>query len=234
MLAAHLLGAHGRRVRTAPAIAAVAALLLALTAVTVRRNAYWRDELTLWSAVVARLPDAPTAQMNLGLALAGAGRPTEAEAAYRRALALDPPEVTRQRTFINLGLVLLDRGELDEAERLFVAANEIGGHAIAYRGLAVAARKRGQAARRAGDVPTANKQLGRALANVRRALEINPRYPQAHLTLAGAFYDAQQYRAAIEAYRKVVALAPDTDAGRQAAAAIEDLEAWLAAHPERR
>lgn len=210
----------------------VGVALLALGTVTVLRNAYWRDDLTLWSAVVARVPDEPTPQMNLGLALAGAGRTAEAEAAYRRALALARNDVTRQRTSIDLGLIVVERGALDEAAMLFSAANAIGGHAIAYRGLAMVARQRAQAALRAGDTATADAELNEALADLKRALAINPRYPQAYLTLAGVLYDAGQFRNALAQYEQAAAIAGDDAVGRQATENARQLGAWLAAHPD--
>ena len=218
--------------RSRGAAAVVAAILALLAVVTIIRNAHWKNELTLWTAVTERLDSEPLPYLNLGLALADAGRPAEAEAAYRRGLALRPNDVNRQRLSINLGLIVVEQGKLDEAQTLFTTANEIGGHAIAYRGLALVARKRGQAAARTGDTATANAELTRALANANQALAINPRYHQGHATLAGILYDAGRYRDALASYQRAAALAGDTPGGRQAAAAAQELSTWLAAHPE--
>ncbi|MCC6763140.1 MAG: tetratricopeptide repeat protein [Deltaproteobacteria bacterium] len=226
-------GLHGHRALAA-ATPAVAVVLTALFATTVARNRHWRDQLTLWSAVTAGAPHDALPYMNLGLALAAAGRATEAEAAYRHALELHPGEITRQRTCINLGLVLVERGADAEAEDLFTRANEIGGHAIAYRGLAMIARRRGQAARRAGDLAGAERELDRALDAVQRALAINPRYPQGHATLAGILYDAGRYREAHAQYQRAAALAGDDAVGRDATENARQLGDWLAAHPEAR
>ncbi|MCC6848616.1 MAG: tetratricopeptide repeat protein [Deltaproteobacteria bacterium] len=227
---------HERRALAAsgPAITVIALVLATLLATTVARNRHWRDDLTLWSAVAAAAPDDALPSMNLGLALAAAGRASEAEAAYRRALALRPRDVTRQRTCINLGLLLVERGALDEAEALFARANAIAEHAIAERGLAMIARRRGQAARRAGDVATAERELSRALDAAERALAINPRYPQGHATLAGALYDAGRYREALAHYQRAAALAGDDAVGRDAAESARQLGDWLAAHPAAR
>lgn len=210
----------------------VGVLLLLITAVTIDRNRFWRDELTLWTAVTERLDTEPLPYLNLGLALADAGRPAEAEAAYRRGLALEPSDVNRQRLSINLGLIVVEQGNLDEAEALFTTANDLGGHAIAYRGLALVGRKRAQAAARAGDTAAAGAELTRALTNANQAVAINPRYHQGHATLAGILYDAGRYRDALASYQRAASLAGDTPGGRQAAAAAEQLSAWLAAHPE--
>ncbi len=212
-------------------MAAAAFGVVALTAVTVDRNRFWRDDLTLWTAVTERMSTEPLPYLNLGLALADAKRSDEAVAAYRRALALTPSDITRQRTSINLGLLLVER-DLDEAERLFTEALAVSPHAIAHRGLGMAAGKRAQQAAAAGDAVTAARYRERARAALERALGINPRYYQAHFTLASVLYESGQYRAALAAYQRVVELAGDTPAGRNAAAAAAELGAWLAAHPE--
>jgi protein O-mannosyl-transferase len=232
LVVASLLTRHRARAGSRLGVVAIVGVLALSGAVTVLRNAHWRDELTLWTAVAERMPQAPLPHLNLGLALAEARRTDDAEAEYRRALSLAPNDVTRQRASINLGLILVERGALDEAERLFNDANAIGRHAIAYRGLAMVARKRAQNAARAGDVAAATTQLQRALTLLQQALTINPRYYQAVLTLAGALYDGGQYRAALAQYHHAADLAGDVDGGRQATEAAQQLAAWLAAHPE--
>jgi len=232
LLVATTLTRHTRLVTTRLGALAIATMLALLLLATVTRNAYWRDELTLWTAVTERVQTEPLPYLNLGVALANAGRQAEAESAYRRALAFESSDITRQRISINLGLLLLDRGTLDEAHELFTQANEIAPHASAYRGLGLIARRRAQVAVRAGDATTASAELNRARAALERALAINPRYYQARFTLAGVLYDAGQYRGALAQYQGVVELAGDTDTGREAAAAAGELSAWLAAHPE--
>jgi tetratricopeptide (TPR) repeat protein len=129
-------------------------------------------------------------------------------------------------------LVLVERGALDEAETLFTTANAIAPHAIAFRGLGMVAKERARATRAADDLATTDVELQKAYAFLTRALAINPRYQQAALTLAGVLYDAGRYRAALAQYQRTVAIAPDTESGRQAAAAAEQLGAWVAAHPD--
>lgn len=231
LLVATAVGARPTPSRTQ---AIAAAIVLLVTAVTTHRNRYWHDDLTLWTAVTERLDTEPLPYLNLGLALAEAGRPAEAEAAYRRGLTLGPNDVNRQRLSINLGLLVVEQGKLDEAASLFMTANGLGGHAIAYRGLALVALRRAQAAARAGDTTTASTELTRALANANQALAINPRYYQGHATLARILYDAGRYRDALASYQHAATLAGDSPGGRQAAAAVQELSTWLAAHPETR
>jgi Flp pilus assembly protein TadD len=96
------------RLRPVPAFAVGLAAVAALGVATVRRNALWSDELALWTDVAAKSPNVLAAQNNLGMALARAGRPAEAEAATMRALAIDP---TDAEVLNDLGALLYARGD---------------------------------------------------------------------------------------------------------------------------
>ncbi len=88
--------------------AALAALLLGLAAATAQRNTLYASEIAFWTDVAAKSPANARAAGNLGYALARAGRPAEAEAQFRRALALDP-----QYTRAAINLMLLQDGTLE-------------------------------------------------------------------------------------------------------------------------
>lgn len=88
--------------------AALCGLLLCLAVATTQRNAIYRSEIAFWSDVVAGSPANARAAGNLGYALARAGRPAEAEAQFRRALALDP-----RYTRAAINLMLLQDGTLE-------------------------------------------------------------------------------------------------------------------------
>ena len=75
-----------RRVTTAVA----AVLVVALGALTVSRNAVYRSEVALWEDSVRRSPGKARGWNNLGYAYEQAGRFRDAEAAYLRALRVDP------------------------------------------------------------------------------------------------------------------------------------------------
>lgn len=94
------------RVGGAPKIA-MAMILLLCAAITAGRNLVYSSEIAFWSDVVAGSPDNPRAAGNLGYALALDGRTAEAEAEFRRALALDP-----QYTRAAINLMLLKDGNL--------------------------------------------------------------------------------------------------------------------------
>jgi tetratricopeptide (TPR) repeat protein len=97
-----------RALRTAIA----AGLVLVLAGATAVRSRVYRDEVAFWTDAAARAPRGARAWSNLGYALALACRPAEAEAAFRRAVALAPDDPTAA-----VNLRLLREGALlpDEA-----------------------------------------------------------------------------------------------------------------------
>lgn len=107
MLAARAVAIASRARRIALG-AALAALLICLAISTTQRNALYASEIAFWTDVVAKSPANARAAGNLGYALARAGRPADAEAQFRRALALDP-----QYTRAAINLMLLQDGTLE-------------------------------------------------------------------------------------------------------------------------
>lgn len=106
-------GAALARVRRRGATLALAGLAVAsLTTVTHVRNRVWRDEESLWRDVVAKSPGRPRGYNDLAMALESQGRVPEAEAAYRRAIAIDGRYVYART---NLGRLLGQQGRLREA-----------------------------------------------------------------------------------------------------------------------
>lgn len=107
------------RVRTGWAVALVAVTAGALGAVTVGRNRDYHDPLVLWQETARQRPQNVRAHSGLGVALVREGRLEEAEAAYRRALEIDPayPEAA-----YNLGRVLSRLERHAEALEAYLAA----------------------------------------------------------------------------------------------------------------
>jgi hypothetical protein len=81
---------------------AAAVLLLTLATATHLRNRVYRDEVTFWDDTAWKSPHNPRAFNNLGFALALEGRNEEADAAFVRAIALDPGYVKAK---VNLRLL---------------------------------------------------------------------------------------------------------------------------------
>lgn len=74
----------------AAAIAGCVAVAVLLGATTARRTLVYRDEVVFWTDVVAKSPRKARAWNNLGVAFLEADRTAEADAAFSRALELDP------------------------------------------------------------------------------------------------------------------------------------------------
>jgi tetratricopeptide (TPR) repeat protein len=87
-------------------------LALPLGALTYDRNKVWRDEMSFWSDIVRKDPEAPRAQMNYGLVLMARGDYPEAEYRFRESGRLSP---SYNAAHINLGIVLAAQGYNDEA-----------------------------------------------------------------------------------------------------------------------
>ena len=87
-------------VRRVTAVATV--LVLALGVITVSRNAVYRSEVALWEDTARKSPGKARAWNNLGYACEVAGRFKEAEAAYLRALRVDPGYALARRNLRGL------------------------------------------------------------------------------------------------------------------------------------
>ncbi|MFI5183959.1 MAG: tetratricopeptide repeat protein, partial [Vicinamibacteria bacterium] len=86
-----LLWVRSRSGRAYTASVGVLAIVIVLFGVlTVRRNAVWKDNYTLWSDSVSKSPLSAFAHENLGYALFYEGRPEEGNRELRTALSLDP------------------------------------------------------------------------------------------------------------------------------------------------
>lgn len=73
-------------------------------------------------------PGSVKAENNLGLAYYGLNRTDEAEAAYRQAILWQdsgPPQDASEQPLLNLGIVLVERGQLAEAKALLMRAGSI-------------------------------------------------------------------------------------------------------------
>ncbi len=113
-------GSHGPNREPGRATRAVAlAIVLLLAARSAARSLDWRDEMSLFASSARAAPGSARAHNTLGLALRNARRPAEAEAEFRRALAIYPEYGS---ALVNLGNLLLERGEVEAARERYEAA----------------------------------------------------------------------------------------------------------------
>jgi Tfp pilus assembly protein PilF len=134
---------------------AVLVLILAipLAVLSYDRNKVWKDEMSFWSDIVRKDPEAPRAQMNYGLVLMGRGDYPEAEYRFRESARLSP---SYNLAHINLGIVLGAQGYNDEARAEYdlavrLAPNDPAGYY--WRGLFLSKQ---------GDLPGAIAELQKA------------------------------------------------------------------------
>jgi Flp pilus assembly protein TadD len=135
-------GARSPRARRA-ALLALACAGVALAVRSAARAADWRSDLALFASSARAKPGSARAHNALGVALRGAGRDANAEAAFRRALAIYPRYAS---ALANLGNVAFARGAVDSAIAFYEAAlAERPAFERARWNLAVAHERRGDA-----------------------------------------------------------------------------------------
>ena len=186
-----------RRWRRCAAGAAAAALAV-LAVLTWRHAGIYRDEVTFFTHVVARNPEARAAQQNLGKALLNSGRPEEALAASRAAVEQDPDDV---KAHANAGVALIRMGRLDEAEEWLRAALALDPrHSVVLQNLAESLRKQ--------------ERLDEALRYYRAVLEADPGNPLPHAGMGHALFGLGRYEEALRSLDRALALAPGLESVR--------------------
>ncbi len=96
-------------------------LLCLLSALTLQRNADWRDEFSLWSAAHRTNPHSVRPLVYMGNAARSEGDAARARMAYGKALELDPQNAV---VLAGLGGVFMDGGQLDQSVELYARALE--------------------------------------------------------------------------------------------------------------
>jgi tetratricopeptide (TPR) repeat protein len=91
------------------------------SAITIPRNAVWRDEYSLWTETVKSTPNSALAHGNLGRVYQKRGLFNEAAGEYRRSIEL---RKRNDKAFYNLGTLYERQGLIDEAVRHYKKALE--------------------------------------------------------------------------------------------------------------
>jgi tetratricopeptide (TPR) repeat protein len=202
------------------------ALSAALSALTVRQIATWRDSITLWERVAEAYPDAsPIVHTNLANAYRTGARLDDAVREYRRALALERHPFTLD----GLGITLLDQGRVQEAiAQLEQAVALQPRYAKAHRNLWFAYRRAGredlaiQSIHRAlaadpgyadawsnlGISLAVHRRLPQAEQAFERALRLDPGNPDFLANLATVYQEQRRFEEAIALYAQACRLNP--------------------------
>lgn len=180
------------------------------------------------AALVAALPNSVFAHHNRGLALASAGQLDSAEAAYKRALELNPHYA---EIHYNLGTLKLRRGATDAARSEFQRTLQLDPlHVEANYNLGVLLLEQGRhrdalplfltAVRLAPHKPEIHNNLGSALmmsgrnseaiTEFQRALALDPDSAPTHSNLAQALTAVNQFDEALAHYRRAAEIQPES------------------------
>ena len=188
--------AHGmRRLPEAARMTAAGlavALVLGLATLTWRQAGIYRDEVTLFSHIVALNPRARDAHLNLGNALIEAGRNEDGLAASRIAVEQRPESPDAHS---NLGLALMNLDRFEEADTALRRARELDPtHQSSLQNSAELLRKQGR--------------YEEAVEAYRTVLRRDAPYALAYAGLGDALFHLQRYEAAIDALGAALQIQP--------------------------
>ncbi len=201
--------------------AAIAIVVVVLGTDTIARTRIWKDNETLFTAMVREAPDAPSAYSNLADAIAGQ-RPDSALALYNHALRLDQGFVN---AYIHTGILLSEKGDhrraihnlrlanelepnsllaLNDLGLAFIAAGEIDSALTTFdRAIAAHPSSALLLLNRANALVAAGR-AGQAEAEIYRALALDSTLPSARLQLADRLKLRGRYDSAAAMIQAVV------------------------------
>ena len=165
-------------------------VLALLGTTTWRQTRIYRDEVTFFSHIVSRNPEARSAHFNLSIHLARAGRPEEALAAARMAVENRPDQA---KDLAILGSALIRTERFVEAEEILRRALEIDpAHKNSRRQIANMLRVQGR--------------REEALEAYRALLEIDSNYAPAYAYIGDLLVQLHRYAEAVEPLSKALTL----------------------------
>jgi len=175
----------------APSLAA----LLGLMVVAHRQIGYWNDHVTLWSHALQVTSGNWQAENNLGMALLRQGRMEDAIPHFRAAAAIDPSDAVSN---MNIGIYEHSRGSVPLAIEQYKKAISLTRNsklkAEAYNNL-------GYAYKDLGDYAD-------ALQNLQAAVNVNPEFVGAWISLGLVAQKSGDFGLAIQAYSRAVKIEP--------------------------
>jgi protein O-mannosyl-transferase len=180
------------RRRQAAGNLACAALVGVLALLTWRQCEMYSDLITLYQTTIERNPDCWMAEVNLGVTLVNANRPTEAIPHFEQALRIKPDYADAHS---NLGIQLCTMGQMEQG----------------MRHLAEAVRLNPESADAQLDMANAlvmSKQPEKAVEYCREAVRLKPNYPFARYSLGVALQHTKQHEEAAEEFKAAVKLYP--------------------------
>ncbi len=182
------------------------AILCIFFLLVIGRNKVWKDDFSLWSDAVKKMPDSNLARTNFGIALVNQGRFDEAIKEFKTALGLKPRYPVAD-THNELGYAYYRTSQIDAAEREFYTALEINpNYSTAYNNLGIVHAYQGR--------------IEEAIRDFEKALKSKPFDPMFHFNLGFAYAKNGQINNAVQQYRAFLRLKPDSLPARQALEAL--------------
>ena len=184
-------------------------ILFALMTVAHVQATYWQDSVSLWKHTLACTSGNYSAHLNLGAALAGQKKWSEAIEQYQKAIQLCPELATPH---FDLANALADEGHPDEAIPCYERALQLKpDYAEAQLNL--------------GNAFSSQGNLTEAIIHFQKAIELNQNFASAHNNLACAFLKQGSLPQAIAHFQRALQIAPDFIEARVNLAAALALEA---------
>ena len=196
------------RFRATAALQAGAALLLTaapLGVATYARNFAWKDDLTLWTDVVAKSPRKALSHTRLADAYRDRGQLQDAIREYREAIRIAPGLMTAHN---NLGYAYEVNRQLEDAAREYAEAIRLAPDLPA-------------AHVNLGNVYCATGQLADAAGEYREAARLDPRMAAVHTNLGNTLREQGRAAEAVEEHRVALVLRPTADGVLDLAVSLE-------------
>lgn len=202
-------------------------ILIIYALAVAQRNTTWRDDYSLWSDTVKKVPDSSLAHLNLGRAYFDKNRLDEAVREYVTALRLEP---RNPLTYNNLGFAYYRMGRIDEAIGEFMTALKIKpDYAIVHNNLGIVYLGQGRVDEAIQELATASilkpdyvkarnnlgiaysmqGRLDEAIKEYMIALKLKPDYADTHSDLGVAYSMQGRLDEAIKEYMIALKLQPD-------------------------
>lgn len=167
-------------------------ILIIFSFSVVNRNTAWRDDYSLWSDTVDKMPNSSQAHTNLGAVYLRQGRYDEATYELKTALRLKSDSTD---AYTNLGVAYLTQGRYEEAiHELKTGLIFNPGHTNAHTNLGIAYTRQGR--------------HGQAIIEYLTAIRLKPDDAIAHYNLGVAYHAQRRFDEAINEFITALKLKP--------------------------
>lgn len=168
-------------------------LLVSYSAITIKRNTDWRDDLTLWTRTVKISPFSSEAHDNLGFAYERAGAIDKAILEFGRSVELNP---SNYKAYSNLGIAYGQKGNFTLAEKYLKMAIKINpNYYKAYNYLGLIYAKQGL--------------FDKSIVEFKKAIKINANFDEAYYNLGIVYEYLEEYELAKKEFEKAFRLDPE-------------------------